>query len=328
MKTEIGGYLELEQFTGPLLHGDALAMESGRACLAWLMEQKKIRRIALPDFLCDVVADVCRAEGAEIREYAVGEDLLPQDAVPEPGESFYLVNFYGQLTPDDIAEYRARAGHLIVDNAQTYFTPPIPGIDTIYTCRKFFGVPDGGFLYTDLLLDAHAAFGLPERSVSYERMRFVMGRFEQTAGAFYEEASRNNDMLPLKPRRMSALTENLLRAVDYPRVQKQRTENFLRLHEALGKINRLSLRVPEGPYAYPLMLEDGPVCRQALIAQKIFVPQLWPNVVREQPSGSTARMLAENILPLPCDQRYGKEEMEFIIARVRTWLKEKGRLET
>ncbi len=345
MKTEIGGYLELERFGGSLLHERAFALESGRACLAWLIEQKKIRRIALPDFLCDVVAEVCRAEGTEIRKYAIGEDLMPQDVHHEPGESFYLVNFYGQLAPEDITGYRTKADHLIVDNAQAYFTPPVPGIDTLYTCRKFLGVPDGGFLYTDLLPKAYVESNLslpsseeesfssgsfpgqPERGASLERMRFVLGRFEQSAGAFFDEASHNNDSLPLKPRRMSVLTENLLRAVDYTRVQEQRTENFLRLHEALGGINHLPLRVPEGPYAYPLMLEDGPACRQALIAQKIFVPQLWPNVVKEQPAGSTARKLAENILPLPCDQRYGKEEMEYIIACVRAWLKEKGRRE-
>ncbi len=313
MKNEIGGYLELEWFDGSLLHEQALAMESGRACLAWLIEQKNIRRIALPDFLCDVVANVCRAEGVQIREYPVGENLLPQNTTPEQGESFYLVNYYGQLTPEDIAGYRSSGSHLIVDNAQAYFTPPIPGVDTLYTCRKFLGVPDGGFLYTDIRMKPS------ERAASLERMRFVLGRFEQSAGAFYEEASRNNDLLPLQPRRMSALTENLLRVVDYERVQRTRTENYLRLQEALGEMNLLCLHTPEGPYAYPLMLEDALSCRQELISQKIFVPQLWPNVIREQPANRTARALAENILPLPCDQRYGKEEMEFIAARVRAW---------
>ena len=55
MHKEIGGYLELERFTGPMLHEKALALSSGRACLSYLIEQRKIRKIALPDFNCDIV---------------------------------------------------------------------------------------------------------------------------------------------------------------------------------------------------------------------------------------------------------------------------------
>ena len=34
MHKEIGGYLELERFSGPMMHEDALALSSGRACLS------------------------------------------------------------------------------------------------------------------------------------------------------------------------------------------------------------------------------------------------------------------------------------------------------
>ena len=133
---------------------------------------------------------------------------------------------------------------------------------------------------------------------------------------FYEAASRNNDELPAEPLRMSRLTENLLRGIDYDRVRQRRSENFLRLHEALGSVNALPVRPAEGAFAYPLLLEKGSAVRRALIAEKIFVPTLWPNVLREQPEGSAAYRLAANILPLPCDQRYGAEEMAFVAETV------------
>ena len=40
MHKEIGGYLELERFTGAMLHEGALALSSGRACLSYLIEQR------------------------------------------------------------------------------------------------------------------------------------------------------------------------------------------------------------------------------------------------------------------------------------------------
>ena len=74
---EIGGYLELEHFSGSLYHDNALALSSGRACLAYLIEQRHIDKMLLPDLLCDVVAQVCAAYGVQVRYYAVGPDLRP-----------------------------------------------------------------------------------------------------------------------------------------------------------------------------------------------------------------------------------------------------------
>ena len=308
---EIGGYLELERFSGPLFHDNALALSSGRACLAYLIEQRRIDRILLPDLLCDVVGQVCAVYGVQVRSYAVGPDLRPE-SMPQPGkdEWLYLVNFYGQLTEDELAAYAASFPKLIVDNAHAYFAPTLPGVDTLYTCRKFLGVADGGFLYTD------AKEKRLSRDESHSRMDFVLGRFERPAGDFFPEAQRNNAILDIFPKRMSPLTENLLRAVDYQCVRNARTENFNRLHAALGNMNELKLHPVDGAYAYPLLLADGERIRQQLIKQKIYVPTLWPNVLADPSAGSTARRLAGNVLPLPCDQRYGLWEMDMIITAV------------
>ena len=311
MHGEIGGYLELERFSGPLLHENALALSSGRACLAWLIGQRPVRKLLLPDLLCDVVEETCARYGVETRRYAVGPDLRPS-AELRPGEDewLYLVNYYGQIREEELSGYKSRFPRLIVDNAQAYFAPPLPGTDTLYTCRKFFGVADGGFLYSD------APARELERDESHGRMGFVLGRFERPAGEFFREASENNDLLDPAPLRMSALTENLLRAADEESAGRRRTENFLRLHAALGPCNALPVHPVEGAYAYPLLLPEGERIRQALIRQKIFVPTLWPNVARDPEAGETARNLARNILPLPCDQRYGAEEMDAVIAAV------------
>ena len=314
MHKEIGGYLELERFTGPMLHEKALALSSGRACLSYLIEQRKIRKIALPDFNCDIVEAVCRAHEVKIRFYPVGADLRPRTLQTEEDEWFYLVNFYGQLSTDELQRIAARVPRLIVDNAQAYFDLPLKAVDTLYTCRKFLGVPDGGFLYTEA----------PEKTLpadeSRERMGFVLGRFERPAGEYFAAAAQNNDDLSMEPKCMSELTKNLLHAVDYDRVKTKRTENFRLLHEGLGSVNCLNLRMTEGAYAYPLMLPEGQKIRKKLIEQKIFVPMLWPNVPEQQPADSEACKLAEQVLPLPCDQRYGTEEMAFIIKAVRDCL--------
>ena len=83
---ELGGYIEFEHYHGAMLHEEGVALNCGRNGLAYLIEAKGIRRMALPYFNCDTVAAVCRRMGVTIRYYHSGADFLPEDVVLEPGE--------------------------------------------------------------------------------------------------------------------------------------------------------------------------------------------------------------------------------------------------
>lgn len=310
---EIGGYIELEHFHGAMLHEGLIALNCGRACLRYLIRARKIRRIALPLFCCDSVREACQAEGTEVRLFRIGHDWMPQASFElRAGEWLYLVNAYGQLARDQIVQAKERYGHVILDEAQAYFEDPLPDIDTIYTCRKFYGVSDGAFLATD----APRIEGLPQDE-SYDRMRFLLGRFERPASEFYALHVANDASFTAEGiRRMSRLTENLLRGADDAAIQARRTENFQRLARALGDKNLLKLHVPTGPFAYPLLVPDGARLRKQLIAHHIYVPTLWPNVLEQAPEDSWEYTLASNVVPLPVDQRYGAEEMDVIVSAV------------
>lgn len=307
---EYGGYIELDTYRLPMLHDDAIALNCGRNCLAYLIEAKGISKIKLPYFLCDSVIQLCKKMGTEVSFYTIDEAFLPELTSVPPDEWLYLVNYYGQLTAEQISGLRARYGkNIIIDQAQAYFEQPLPDTDTLYTCRKFFGVADGGFLYTDKKLDRPLS-----QDESFERMHFLLGRFERTASEFYQEYTENNHMFAAEPvKRMSRLTENLLHAVDYDFIRQQRTENFMCYHQALGAGNQLSLRCPEGAFAYPLLLADGKQVRKKLQQKKIYIPLLWPAVLELADPQMLEYHLAENILPLPCDQRYEEADIRYII---------------
>ena len=52
-----------------------------------------------------------------------------------------------------------------------HFSETIKGIDTLYSCRKFWGVSDGAYLSTDASLTEN-------KTVDYsaERMKHILGR--------------------------------------------------------------------------------------------------------------------------------------------------------
>lgn len=315
---EIGGYIEFEHFHGPLLHEKAVKLNCGRNALAYLILAKDIKKIVLPYFLCNSVRDVCKKYGVSVRFYHIMEDFFPADVCLEEDEWLYVVNYYGQLSNDIILQLKRKYSRIVVDNAQAYFDAPVEGVPTIYTCRKFFGVADGAMLYTDTFLDQDFI-----KDESYPRMGFLLGRFERTASEFYKEYADNNHFFVSEPiKAMSALTENLLRAVDYDCVKQVRTENYCFLDEKLQDINLLKLRPVEGGFAYPLLLKNGEEIRKKMIRQKIYIPTLWPNVLEDVSESAVEYHFTKNILPLPCDQRYSTEDMAEICTLLKKLISE------
>lgn len=309
---ELGGYIELDTYHLPMLHEGALALNCGRNALAYLLRARRIKRLWIPKFICDSVTGVCEREGVPCTLYGIGLDFLPaRDIQLAEGEWLYLVNYYSQLTNEQIAAYTEKYERVIVDNAQSYFQLPVQRLDTLYTCRKYFGVADGAFLYTDVELSGN----LPQDE-SHERMGFLLGRYERPASEFYTDYNTNNKLFINEPiKKMSRLTDNLLHGINYPAVERQRRENFEFLHEKLAKQNLLTL-YETGTFMYPFMIENGAQLRKKLQAEKIYIPTLWPSVFNMTEPYETEYNMAENILPLPIDQRYGTEEMEYIAGRI------------
>lgn len=307
---EIGGYIEFEHYHGTEFHAKAIKLNCSRNALAYLLRLHKIQKIYIPCFLCDSVLDVCKKECVNVEFYHVDERFLPE--IPNADFSkdwLYVVNYYGQLKNENILEISKSVKNLIIDNVQSFFKQPVSHIPTIYNCRKFFGVADGAYLYSDKRLQEDFL-----KDLSYDRMRFLLGRFEKTASEFYSEYSANNHFFSDEPiKNMSVLTENIMRSIDYELVKNRRTENFEILHTALSKENRLLLEVPKGAFMYPLLIENGEEIRKKLQQRRIYIPTLWPDAIKNLNSTEKEICFAKNILPLPCDQRYGEEEMKYIL---------------
>ncbi len=304
---EIGGYIELDTFTGPMLHENGIKLNCGRNALAYLIEAKNIQKIWMPKFMCRSCSRVLEKYGVAVEYYSIARDLKPR--LEKWDGWLYIVNYYGQLSNEYLASLDK---NVIVDSCMAYFQMPVPEVDTIYSCRKYFGVADGGILYTDTYLERE----LPQDE-SFERMRFLLGRYERSASEFYGEYTKNNRFFANETvKRMSRLTENLLHGIDYEFVCQRRTENFARLHAILQQRNGMELTVPEGAYAYPLYLRDGARVRKELAQRKIYIPTLWPAVFENCNEAELEYDLAKNILPLPVDQRYTAEDMERVAEEV------------
>lgn len=302
---EIGGYIELENFTGEMMYNDAVKLNSARNALEYIIKTRTIRKIWYPYFMCSSNDEILRKYGIEVSYYSIDEEMKPILHDRPKDEWLYLVNYYGQLTNEYIKTFGNR---VIVDNCQAYFQEAIKDVDTIYSCRKFFGVPDGAILYTDCRLNDL------EKDYSFDRMRHLLGRYERSASDFYNDYQKHEeDFWDITLRKMSKLTENLLRGINYEHVIKRRTENYQVLYDAFRKINKLNVAEIDGAFMYPLYIDNGAEVRKKLQNIKIYVPTLWNDVIKKDNSSVLEKHMANDILPLPIDQRYDLADMEYVV---------------
>lgn len=303
----IGGYFELELRKVEHYHKDAIRLNSGSNCFEYILRARKYEKVYVPYYTCHVIFDVAKRLVVEIAYYHINEHLEPIE-LPElkTHEAFLYTNYYGLKQPcvERLAEKYGK--QLIVDNAQAFYAKPIEGIDTFYSPRKFFGVPDGGYLYTDAILNEE----FPQAK-SMQRMTHLLKRIEQGAEAGYADYQREEETLDGSPiERMSKLTDALLRSIDYEKIAKERISNYKVLEELLGKNNAIHLTMQQDdvPMVYPYLTENLTL-KQRLIANRIFVATYWPNV---DANCDFEAKLKTNLLPLPIDQRYGEIDMKRI----------------
>lgn len=315
---EIGGYFQLEEFTGGEYYKGLIALNNGRNALLYLLEAKEISKLYIPLYLCETVSEMLKKYKIEYEFYRVDNQFMPIfNTQLKEDECLYIVNLYGQLDDNKIKQLKERHEKIIMDHTHSFFQKPLEGVDTIYSCRKFFGVPDGAYLATSTKQQKEL-----EVDHSRDRMSHLLGRYEGKASDFYEEFIKNNivfDDEPLKA--MSKLTRNLLNGIDYERIRTIRNRNYKFLAEQLGSENKLQLISPDGAFAYPFYQEKGREIRKKLAEQKIYIPLLWPNVLEVADQASLEYQYAANILPLPCDQRYNLEDLGYMIEKITTIIK-------
>ncbi len=319
MVKEIGGYFELElSHKSSFPHSEGICLNSGRNALEYILRSiSPIRRLWIPYFTCEVILEPLHKLQIPYSFYSINEKLELKDTIQLASNEYLLATNYLGIKDSYI---RTLAGiykeQLIIDNAQAYFCPSIKGIKTIYSPRKFVGVPDGGIA---MGVDT-SKVGSLSVDCSYGRCSHLLKRYDLGASGGYEDFHTNSHTLANQPMRiMSNLTKALLSNVDYSSVKEKRLNNFKYLHSNLSDINKLDISSVDYfscPMVYPYYTENS-VLRRRLIENKIFIATYWPNVSNWCLDSSIEFKLTNNLLAIPVDQRYSLEDMYIILNKIK-----------
>lgn len=309
---EIGGYFELELLFGEEYHKNAIRLNSGRNAFEYILRAKAYRKVFLPYYTCNVMLEPVRKLNLTFEFYNIDENLYPLfDFDKIASRDVFVYNNYFGVCDKQIELVSTKVKNLIIDNSQAFYALPLHEVDAFYSPRKFFGLPDGAYLYTDTFLNETY-----EQDMSWQRFEHLIGRIDLGAESFYKIFRQNDESLINQPiKKMSKLTHKLLSSIDYKLIAKKRKNNFNILHQSLQKTNELMIRPLSNtvPMVYPYLIKNGAELKRKLIANKIYIASYWANVQDWTEANSFEYNLVENLLALPVDQRYDVEEMKKII---------------
>lgn len=307
----IGGYFELELPVYPELHADAIALNSGRFCLEYVLRCRHYKKVYVPYFTCDSAIEPIKKLGIRYEFYHIDKEYrIIGEIRLNDGEALMYTNYWG--LQDAYCQLLASkyGRRLILDYTQAFYSEPIIGIDTFYSCRKFFGVPDGGYLYTD----AQADFAIAQDE-SYTRMSSLVKRIDISPEAGFQDFHEISSMFHEMPiRKMSNFTKRMMGGIDYEHAVRRRIDNYNTLQQQLGG---RKLNFGEVPMVFPYTSEAGQELRRNLMANKVFVAKYWPNVDEWAGEHALETWMANHILPLPIDQRYDVNDMDRIIYLIK-----------
>ncbi|EEQ2208705.1 hypothetical protein GTK18_005375, partial [Escherichia coli] len=292
----IGGYFSLElQALKNNTANEKVYLQSARACFQLLLESIEVSRVWLPYYICDVVVDTINEIGIEILYYSISKDFIPQTfPVLEENDVFVYVNYFGvcdEQTKLILQKYPPEK--VILDNSQAFYSGHNNNLGTIYSPRKFFGVPDGGILITNQTIILPSS----QDNDSSQYINHLIGRLISHPSEYYTDYIKAEERLKKikKAKVMSYLTRKLLDSINYHEIKKIRDDNFKFLHHALEKIN--GIKIPEivnGPLCYPLLSKNNKL-KDILIKNEIYVPTYWKDVLNRVDINSTEFEFVSNL---------------------------------
>lgn len=331
----IGGMFALEtvspnRSTPPFLKGKPVLLANARSGIALLAKLLSPAHVWMPSYLCEVMIKAVDELRASVRFYEVDYDLSLSSSEwiesVQSNDLVVLIDYFGfPCDPYYINRAKERGAWVLEDGCQALLSEAVGRSSdfVLFSPRKFLGVPDGGILVCNHELPGDAiltetppsAWWLKALSASLLRREFDLYGGDRR---WYELFQETEESGPIGPYAMSELSKVLLQhGFDYPMMAEKRIRNYELLADALAEFALLP-SLPGGvvPLGFPIRLKDRDRVRQALFSHEIYPPVHWAirGVVPEEFRDS--HRLASEIMTLPCDQRYGKDDMDRMIAVV------------
>lgn len=312
----IGGFFELERSgLNNKYHSNAKGLSNGRACLNVILRHSKVKTIYVPYYCCNTLLTAIYENNLEINFYSINENFeaahLPK---LKPDELFIYINYFGikREYSKYLVEYYG--GQIIIDNTHDYFWKGYTLGSSFNSSRKYFGVPDGAYLYTNIEISDQ----IP-RNINFITDHLVQ-RLDGKQQESFQSFQKNELLQNCIPFRISKFSEEVLEGINYDLIAEKRRMNYKIYHQELegrNELDNISIADETVPFCYPFMTA-GLIDLSFFYNNNVYIPIFWKEVIDRKGEGfHWEKKISQQILPLPIDHRYNEEQLKYVINLIK-----------
>ncbi len=297
------------------------------------------RTVLIPAYTCAAVVAPFEQLKWSVRYYGVSCDLRIDvasllEAADDAGPSLVVVHpYYGAGLDDEekeaLRKLRERGVDLLEDVTQCLFLPEDPDLYRyrVGSLRKWFAIPDGGFLvsYDSNWHPRQPKEEFSEFSGTLAKAMLLRGEYFKTRDAAIKQESirlsKAADSVSnglIEGHSISSESVIRLAEADFDECASARLRNYRFLHKrfedkrSCRAVRKDEDAVTTAPLYFPVYAADRNDLQRFLAGHRIYAPLLWPMCMSREDAGDTS-CIYDNILAIPCDQRYSLDDMARIV---------------
>jgi len=362
---EIGSVLELDDFVKYQIpeNGNAFWLpfmresvsyhtvlyQSGRNAiedlLSFLMAEKGIKTVLLPDYMCGTVREAAQRAGMNICTYKVNRfyevDRNELASLRQDDACIFVAQYFGKKMNQELVkqlkDWQAEGSIIIEDLTLSIFSKDDASVGfgnyIVGSIRKYLPIPDGGFLcstsdempilpkttvvskYTDYYFAVQAMKKqyIDGGCIDKELKSCYLGYYNLSIKELFSDYA----IYPI-----SDWSANYISQCDIREIVRKRQANYDYLYGKLEHIKGIEIQVKrEGeflPFGMLILTEKRNELLDYLISKEIYCNVHWRlDGTDENPD---MEYLAKHTMTIPCDQRYSFSDMDRIAEVIKEWM--------
>ncbi len=321
-------------------YDNVLKFRSGRDALKAVAREckDKTQTVLLPALCCESMVSPFLMNGYKVVFYKVNPDYTADqndlESKMEQGCVLLYMAYFGiQPIEEGVLKLlKERYNAILLEDRTQNALHKIPQPNVadfiVISIRKWIAIPDGGILISKERIQKRAEkdefFATVRQSAMKLKSQYLLTGDQRKKDEFREQLNQANHALDKSEMAFDVYgeSEKLLAQLDFDKILKDRQKNVIILKHGLmplayqGKISFITNQPELSTLYFPIIISDRDRVQGELAKKGIYCPVIWP--VPEQAKGvcAVAEKTAEKMLAIPCDQRYGEQDMKFIVEQV------------
>lgn len=314
---------------------DSELFRSGRDALKAIAKKyrNKYNRILFPALCCESMVTPFELYGYEVLFYKLHPNLTAdlEDILLKLNSNtlFLYMNYFGNILLSDrelnLVKDKYENILMIEDRTHDFFDSRVNNFSphfSVCSIRKWIAIPDGGILYTfnnsEKFEGIEDAYFSNTRLIALKNKSNYLKNGDKNLKKIFREQFNNANKYIENSRevvKISSESYNLLKKIDFSKMKYKRKKNTMIMFNLLKRVSNMKILLKEGECCslyFPILVEKRDTIQKLLSSKDIYCPVIWPLPKQANGVCKVSNYISENMLALPCDHRYDKDDIEYI----------------